>query len=110
MSRWPKGRSGNPGGRPRAGSSIAERARKEIDKGRLLERLGRMSAAEGEFSEIDVVQQMRAMQLLLAHGVGPPRGEVERLEGIKVQVNYVQTNKLAIAAATCGADETDSGS
>ena len=77
MARWTKGTSGNPRGRPRKGTSIADLAHCQIEKHQLIQKLGRIAARRGEYQEVPVDQQMRAIQLLLAYGYGPPRGESE---------------------------------
>ena len=110
MARWSKGRSGNPRGRPRAGTAIAELTRRQLDKHQLVERLGSIAAGEGEFADVDVDQQLRAIQLLLAYGYGPPRAEIEPRGDLKIQVIYVESNKIAIAAAARGANSSHTGS
>lgn len=82
MARWIKGESGNPKGRPREGSAIAGLARSQVQKHKLVEELGRIGARQGEYNKIDVDQQIRAIQLLLAYGYGPPRGEFESGDGV----------------------------
>jgi hypothetical protein len=37
MARWAKGQSGNPSGRPRAGTAIADLARRQVDQHKLIE-------------------------------------------------------------------------
>jgi hypothetical protein len=108
MSRWIKGQSGNRRGRPKAGTAIAELARRQLDKHKLVELLG--SIAAGEVREIGADQQLRAIQLLLAYGYGPPRQETEAIEGFKIQVIYAEINHIAIAGATPGPSPRDSGS
>ena len=109
MARWTKGQSGNPRGRPKTATAIAELARGQVEKHKLLEKLGSMGAAEGDYSEVDVDQQLRAIQLLLAYGYGPPRAEIEGREGLVIQVNYVERNQIAITGAAPGAIPSDSG-
>jgi len=96
MARWIKGESGNPKGRPREGSAIAGLARSQVQKHKLVEELGRIGARQGEYNKIDVDQQIRAIQLLLAYGYGPPRGEFESGDGVVIQVTYVERNQIAI--------------
>jgi hypothetical protein len=103
MPKWIKGQSGNLKGRPKNPTAIAELARSQVEKHKLIEKLGSIAAREGEYVEIDVDQQLRAIQLLLAYGYGPPRPEMEGGEGIVIQVTYVETNRIAIASAAPGA-------
>jgi hypothetical protein len=110
MSRWAKGHSGNPRGRPKAGGTIAELSRRQLDKHKLVEKLGSIAAGEQGVADVDVDQQLRAIQLLLAYGYGPPRPEIAVSEGLKIQVIYAETNNIAIAGATPGASPSDSGS
>src|SRR5439155_21936127 len=63
MARWTKGQSGNPRGRPKTGTAIAELARRQLEKHKLVERLG--SIAAGQEADVDVGQQLRAIQLLM---------------------------------------------
>jgi len=109
MARWTKGKSGNPRGRPKAGTTIAELARRQLDKHKLVEKLGSIAAGEQGLADVDVDQQLRAIQLLLAYGYGPPRPEIETSKGLKIQVIYAQTNHIAIAGATPGTGPSDTG-
>src|SRR4029077_19865189 len=109
MPKWMKGRSGNPRGRPRNGTAIADLARSQVGKHQLVEKLGSIAAREGQYTEVDVDQQLRAIQLLLAYGYGPPRPEMESREGIIIQVTYVESNRIAIASAARGAITSDPG-
>ncbi len=69
-----------------------------------MEKLGSIAARRGEYGEVDVDQQVRAIQLLLSYGYGPPRPDVDRNDsGIVIQVIYAERNPIAIAGATCGA-------
>ncbi|HEY7339187.1 MAG TPA: DUF5681 domain-containing protein, partial [Bryobacteraceae bacterium] len=99
MARWRKGQSGNPGGRPKRGTAIAELARRQIERHRLIEKLGSIGARANEYADADVDQQLRAIQLLLAYGYGPPRAENMGGEGIRIQVTYAETNHIAITGA-----------
>jgi len=110
MARWVKGKSGNPRGRPKTATAIADLARSQVEKHKLVEKLGSIGAGAGDYREVDVDQQLRAIQLLLAYGYGPPRAEVEGGEGLKIQVIYAQANHIAITSAAPGAIPSDSGS
>jgi len=109
MARWNKGQSGNPTGRPRNGLAIAELARKEVEKRKLVETLGKIGGRQGEYGKVDYGDQLNAIKALLAYGYGPPRGEIESSEGIVIQVTYVQRNQLTPAGATRGAIEGPPG-
>jgi hypothetical protein len=99
MSRWRKGQSVNPKGRPKSGTAIAELARRQVERHRLIEKLGSIGAAENEYADGDIDQQLPAIQLLLGYGYGPPRGESEGREDIQIQVIYVETNHIAVTGA-----------
>src|SRR5512142_3424950 len=105
MARWTKGQSGNRKGRPKSGIAIAELARGQVARHKLVEKLGRIGARLGEYAKVDVDQQMRAIQLLLAYGYGPPRAEVNVGEGVAIQVVYAETNHIAVTSAAPGAAE-----
>ena len=109
MARWVKGESGNRSGRPKSGTAIAELARTQAEKHQLIEKLGRIGARAGEYAEVDVDQQVRAIQLLLSYGYGPPRAEINTSEGLVIQVIYAETNQIAIASAAPGTIPSDSG-
>jgi hypothetical protein len=74
-----------------------------MEKHKLVEKLGRIGAGTAEYSDIDTDQQIRAIQLLLAYGYGPPRAEVEGGDGIVIQVHYVERNQIAVNGAPSGA-------
>ena len=99
MAKWIKGQSGNPKGRPREVTAIAGLARNQVQRHKLVEQLGRIGAHKGEYSEVDVEQQIRAIQLLLAYGYGPPRSEHESGETVAIMVNYVERNRTTINGA-----------
>src|ERR1051325_2994663 len=99
MARWSKGQSGNPRGRPRTGTAIAELARRQLEKHKLVEKLGSIAAGE---HDVDVGQQLRAIQLLLAYGYGPPRPEIEPNEGMRIQVVYVDRRAIGTNGAAPG--------
>jgi len=103
VARWIKGQSGNRNGRPREATAIAGLARSQLQRHKLVEKLGRIAARQGEYGNVDVDQQMRAIQLLLSYGYGPPRGEHEGGEGVVIQVNYVERNPIGVTGATRGA-------
>jgi hypothetical protein len=103
MARWIKGQSGNSKGRPRDGTAIAGLARSQVERHKLIEKLGGIGARAGEYTKVDVDQQIRAIQLLLAYGYGPPRGELESGDAVVIQVTYVERNQIAINGAAPGA-------
>ena len=109
MARWVKGQSGNRRGRPRNGTAIAPLARAQVQKHKLVDKLGSIGARTGEYVEVDVDHQLRAIQLLLAYGYGPPRPELEGKEGIIIQVTYAETNRIAITGAAPGASQDHPG-
>jgi len=108
MARWIKGQSGNPKGRPQGGTAIAALARSQVEKHKLIEKLGRIGAGTGEYRDVEIDQRLRAIQLLLAYGYGPPRAELERSDGVVIEVNYVARNQIAINCATSGAGASPS--
>jgi len=71
MARWIKGKSGNPTSRPKRGNAIADLARQQIAKHKLVEILGRIGGGQAEYSGVEVDQQLRTIQLLLSYGYGP---------------------------------------
>ena len=103
MAKWITGESGNPKGRPREGTAIAGLARFQVQRHKLVEKLGQIGARQGEYAEVDVNQQIRAIQLLLAYGYGPPRSEPEGGDAVVIQVTYVERNRIAINGAAPGA-------
>src|SRR5437868_3836375 len=110
MARWTKGHSGNPRGRPKRGTAIAELARAQVEKHKLIEKLGSIGARANEYADVDVDQQLRAVQLLLAYAYGPPRAEIEATERLQIQVIYAETNHIAITSTAPGATPSHSGS
>jgi hypothetical protein len=110
MALWSKGKSGNPKGRPKKGVAIAELARLQIEKYKLIEKLASIGAGQNDRDSVDVDQQLRAIQLLLAYGYGPPRVENEATGGLKIEVIYAETNHIAIAGAPPGAAARDPAS
>jgi len=103
MARWSKGQSGNPNGRPREGTAIAGLARSQVERHKLIEKLGEIGARAGEYTNVDIGQQIRAIQLLLSYGYGPPRGELEHENAAVIQVTYVERNRIAINGAASSA-------
>src|SRR5579862_2320303 len=96
MARWTKGKTGNPKGRPRKGTAIADLARQQITKHKLVEKLGSIGARQGEYSKTDVDQQLRAIQMLLSYGYGPPRAEMESDGKVIIQVTYAEKINLQL--------------
>ena len=110
MARWTKGKSGNPKGRPRKGTAIADLARDQIEKHRLIEKLGSIGAGQDGNHMADLDQQLRAIQLLLSYGYGPPRAEIDGSDrGVVIQVIYAERNPIAINSAALGANASDPG-
>jgi hypothetical protein len=89
MARWIKGLSGNPKGRPREGTAIAGLAQSQVERHKLVEKLDGIGAREDEYAKVDVDQQIRAIQLLLAYGYGPPQAELEGGDAVLIQVTYM---------------------
>src|SRR5262249_34661182 len=92
---------------PKHGTAVADLARAQIEKHQLIEKLGPIGGRQGEYAQVEVDQQLRAIQLLLGYGYGPPRAEFERNEGVVIEVTYVQTNQIAIAGFAPGAVASD---
>ena len=107
MPKWIKGQSGNLKGRPKNFTAVAELARSQVEKHKLIEKLGSIAAREGEYLDVNFDQQVRAIQLLLAYGYGPPRSEIQSSEGMVIQVTYVEANRITIASAACGTSTSD---
>lgn len=69
---WKPGQSGNPGGRPRSGNSLAEVIRRNVDPQKLVEELERIANT----SPSDQTR-LRAIELLMARGWKAPAQVVE---------------------------------
>src|SRR5260370_20968001 len=102
MARWIKGQSGNPTGRPRSGLAIAALARREVEKRKLVETLGKIGGRQGEYSKVDYGEQLNGIKNWLACGYGPPRGGMEGTGGIVIQVTYVNRNQFPSNEAPAG--------
>jgi hypothetical protein len=86
---WPKGRSGNPRGRPRSGEELGALLRQMVDHKRFAENVCALRYAG----------DVQAMRLLLSYTDGLPitRGELQGPEGIQITVTYVQqTNRVEL--------------
>jgi hypothetical protein len=68
--RWLPGASVNARGRAPRGFTIAEQARDQVERRKLIEKLGEMAERPGD-------DQIAAMHLLLAYGYGLPKAEIE---------------------------------
>lgn len=110
MARWSKGKSGNPKGRPRKGAAIADLARHQIEKYKLIAKLGSIGAGQNDRDSVDVDQQLRAIQLLLSYGYGPPRAEMNGNDGaVVIQVIYAKRNQIGINSAALSTEASDPG-
>lgn len=108
MARWVRGQSGNSKGRPKSETAIAELARSHVEKHKLVEKLGSVGARRYEYDQVDVDQQLRAIQLLLSYRYGPPRAEMEGNERLVIQVVYAERNQITIDGAAPDAATGDS--
>jgi hypothetical protein len=68
--RYAPGQSGNYRGRPRTG--FAELCRAIVERHRLPGMLAAMACATGQFRKIDFGSRLKAVQILLHYGYGPP--------------------------------------
>jgi hypothetical protein len=89
--------------------AIAELARKEVEKRKLVETLGKIGGRQGEYSKVDYGDQLNAIKALLSYGYGPPRAEMESSSDVVIQVTYVERNQIAATGASPSANESDSG-
>ncbi len=104
-NRWPKGTSGNLGGRPRSGTSLSEllRGRLESEKRMLIDKL--LELANGGESVPPLVQ-LGAIRIALQYGCGLPfRQSEEDNRTLVVQVEYVDEGKRPDAAESIGGNE-----
>jgi hypothetical protein len=105
--RYIKGGSGNPLGRPR--NALSDLCRREVDKCKLAAGLGDIFLRRGKYKDATVADCIRAAQLLLAYGFGPPRADVEMADGSVVRVIYEQRNRIEVASPASGAGEDYQG-
>jgi hypothetical protein len=99
---WPKGRSGNPRGRPRSGEELGALLRQMVDHKRFAKKL----------CELCYAGDVQAMRLLLSYTDGLPitRGELQGPERIQITVTYVeQNNRIELTGAAPGANEDHPG-
>jgi hypothetical protein len=90
---------------------VADLARTQIQKYGLIEKLGQIAGRANGYADVEVDQQLRAIQLLLSYGYGPPKAELDRNEGgVIIQVVYAERSQIAIAGTARGAIEGDSAS
>jgi len=97
---WQKGRSGNPGGRPRSGEELRALLRQIVDRRRFADKL----------CELCYAGDVQAMRLLLSYTDGPPQygGLSQDPEGIQI-TTYVQQNRIEIEGAARGTNESHRG-
>ena len=72
MARWTKGKSGNPKGRPRKGTTIADLARHQIEKHRLIEKLGSIGAGQEGNQVVDLVSSCAPFSCYLPMATAHP--------------------------------------
>jgi len=105
---WLKGTSGNDLGRPR--TALSELCRAQITKVQLAAGLGDIFLRRGRYKDAVVADCIRAAQLLLAYGYGPPRPDVETPDGtIRVVYEKRERHSLEITRAASGTTEGDLG-
>lgn len=100
-----KGGSGNPLGRPR--TALADLCRRELTKCKLAAGLGDIFMRRGRYKDAEVSDCIRAAQLLLAYGFGPPRPDVQMADGSVVKVIYEKRARIEVSGTASGADEGD---
>ena len=71
MARWNRGESGNPQGRPREGTAIVGLARSQVQKYKLIEKLGQVGApARSQRGLLGAAGEQEDLRLFFVPGGG----------------------------------------
>jgi len=98
---WAPGNTGNSLGRPR--TALSELCRREISKRGLVAGLGAIFARTGKYKDAAVADSIRAAQLMLAYGFGPPRPEESETANGTIRVIYEKRSRVEITGTASGA-------
>ena len=81
VPRWSKGQSGNPKGRPKRGTAIAELARDQVEKHndqvekhKLIAKLGRIAVRQEEDAQVDLDPQAASDAIVAGVWLRPAAG------------------------------------